>query len=171
MSNVRRGAFALALMAVVFSAPRIVFADAPIRTEIPYAEIRVNPCSQEVVTLSGVTELYSSTKATKTGLSFTMRVKTNGTGTAISSVDGLPVKYNLRSDTVVKFTDMPSGGFDATTIEKSLLIRVGEGGQEFPTDDDWLQKELFHIKVNADGTTLVSRTFIEDTCPLPVVAN
>jgi hypothetical protein len=166
MSNVRRGAFALAFIAVVFSAPRIVVANTPNKVEIPYAEVRTNPCTGEVVTLSGVTDLFSSIKATKTGgLDFTMRIKTNGSGTAVSAFDGSIVKYNFRVDEVVKFTDMPSGGFDATTISKSQLIRLGSLGEEIPTDDDWLMKELFRIKLHADGTILVDRSFLNETCP------
>jgi hypothetical protein len=169
MSNVRLGAYALALVTLVCAAssPALAAGTTPVRTVVPYAELRENPCTHEVVMLTGETVLMTSTKLSKNGLlEFTVRTKIDGEGTATSVATGLPVSYTFKSDETVKFGDFANGGTEVVVITKSLLVRKGENGEELPSEDDWLMKETLRIKTDSLGTPIIDRTFVNETCPM-----
>lgn len=169
MSNVRLGAYALALGAVALftSSPVAAAGSTPIRTVVPYAESRVNPCTGELVILSGETVLMTAQKVSKNGLlEFTVRTKIDGQGTATSVATGLPVRYSFKSDETVKFGDFANGGTEVVIVTKSLLVRQGENGEELPSEDDWLMKETLRIKTDSLGNPIVNRTFVSESCPL-----
>jgi hypothetical protein len=167
MFHFRCGAYALGLVAIATLTPNPAAAagNTPTRTVVPYVtEPIYNPCTQETVFITGEAVLFSSTKLTKNGtLEATFRIKVNAEGTAISAT-GETVAYVLRSDETTKLGDFANGGLEAVVLAKSLLVRKGADGQEFPTDSDWLVKQTMRIKLDSLGNAVVDRTFASDSC-------
>src|SRR6266850_2428735 len=139
MLNVRRGALARAIavtglfsvVAVVSSQPVAAAAGDKVRlVDIPLAEMILNPCTNEMVTIVGSTNLTLYTKVQKNGaLDVTLRIASKGDGTAQSAYGGGLVPYRFHSVETTRTRDVPSGAFELAALAKTMLIRKGELGE------------------------------------------
>ena len=156
-------ATAAALLLTSVVAPGLAFAQAgPTKIELPLIETYENPCTGEMVTVSGTTDLFLYTKSKNNGaIDFTLRVKHKGTGTAIAA-DGSMVNYNFHSEETTKFNDVPLGSFETAMLSKTMLVRQTED-QAF-SEDDWMFKNTIRIKIDDSGNVTMSREKVTDSC-------
>ena len=156
-------ATALLLGTAIFAAPGVASAQSgPTKIETPLIDSYVNPCTLETVNVTGTTDLFLYTKVKKSGaMDVTLRVKHQGTGTAIAA-DGSIVSYNFHSDETTKFNDVPLGSFDSAFLTKTMLVRQGEVAGF--SEDDWIFKNTMRIKIDDAGNVTMSREKILDTC-------
>jgi len=135
--------------------------------DIPLAEMILNPCTNEMVTIVGSTNLTLYTKVQKNGaLDVTLRIASRGDGTAQSAYGGGLVPYRL-----------PLGGNDANprraerrlrarALAKTMLIRKGELGEDIVSQDDWIFKHTIRVKQDEFGNVLAFREYTYDSCPV-----
>lgn len=160
--NSTKSVTAAALLLVSAVAPDVAFAQSgPTKTEVPLIDTYKNPCTGEVVTITGTTDLFLYTKLKKTGgIDVTTRISHQGTGTSV--VDGSTVTYTFHSDETAKLTDVPSGGFETAMMTKTMLVRHGGSGI---SENDWMFKNTVRIRIDEFGNiTMIEREKISDVC-------
>jgi hypothetical protein len=157
--NRTSAATAAALLLVSAAAPGAAFAQGPTKSELPLIDTYLNPCTGESVMVTGTTDLFIYLKAKKSGaLDITTRIKHRGTGVSLTT----GATYNFHSDETMKFSDVPTGGFDSAMLTKTMLTRqdaVGEASEE-----DWMFKNTIRLKIAESGAILIDREKIIDTC-------
>jgi hypothetical protein len=163
--NRTASATAAALLLASAIAPGAAFAQAgPTKVEAPLVDAYYNPCTLETVTVNGTTDLFLYTKTKNSGaIDFTLRVKHQGTGTAIAA-DGSSVNYTFHSEETTKFNDVPLGSFESALLTKTMLVRQGEA--DGFSEDDWIFKNTMRIKIDDAGNVTMSREKVTDPCPV-----
>lgn len=162
LNRTKSATAAALLVASAVASPGVAFAQSgPSKTEVPLIDTYENPCTGEVVTISGTTDLFLYTKLKKTGgIDVTMRISHKGTGTSV--VDGSAVTYTFHSDETSKLTDVPSGGFESAMMTKTMLVRHGGSGI---SENDWMFKNTLRIRIDEFGNiSMIEREKISDVC-------
>lgn len=156
--NRTTAATAAALLIGSAAAPGAAFAQSgPIKAEMPLVDSVLNPCTNELVDVTGTIDTFIYQKVKKTGAQdLTVRIKNRGTG--ISQTTG--AVYNYQSDETTKFNDVPLGSFDSAMMIKTMLTRQ----DGVATDADWMFKNTMRIKIDDSGNVIINREKIADTC-------
>jgi hypothetical protein len=161
MSNVRLGALALALAAIMCATPTIASAEQPFITKItlPFTEYlgtcgpNGEPGLGEVVAVTGTSDVTEYLKPLGYG-EWNHKFRVNGSGTG----QGATATYLYHVNQAANFNLV--NGTDTIIMTRTMLVREGETA----TPDDLVVRIFFHVSQDATGTPRVLQDRLEIEC-------
>jgi hypothetical protein len=133
-----------------------------VATTAPFSTVEDNPCTSEMVAITGNVHLLFAGNTSGSGTEQS-HAEANLQGvTGIGVMTGAKyVAVDTSSHTLVFDTDLAP--FHAKDEETALLVRQGETGTFFSGDDFYLHM-LAHATVNANGTVTVDDMTFDTRC-------
>jgi len=155
MMNVRRGALALGLAALLSAAPQVASADTPLITNVKTTFVQPTvSCTGDPITITGDSDVIMWQRLVASGeWNFKQKVTQNGTAT-----DAFGGSYHYHLSQTANFN--LTTGADTIIVLRSMLTRLGEVG----SPDDLSVRTYLHVVQNADGTTTVDHGSFEIEC-------